>query len=48
MTPRHALWRLAGAYTAEPQDREDLYQEILLEVCQSEEVPGEVEAGACL
>lgn len=29
-----ALWRLAGAYTAEPQDREDLYQEILVAVWQ--------------
>lgn len=27
-----ALWRLAGAYTDEPQDREDLYQEILVAV----------------
>jgi len=30
-----ALWRLAGAYTAGPQDREDLYQEILVAVWQA-------------
>jgi len=29
-----ALWRLAGAYTDEPRDREDLYQEILVAVWQ--------------
>jgi len=29
-----ALWRLAGAYTDEPLDREDLYQEILVAVWQ--------------
>ena len=29
-----ALWRLAGAYTDAPQDREDLYQEILVAVWQ--------------
>lgn len=30
-----ALWRLAGAYTGELQDREDLYQEILMAVWQA-------------
>jgi len=30
-----ALWRLAGAYTGGPQDREDLYQEILVAVWQA-------------
>lgn len=29
-----SLWRLAGAYTHAPQDREDLYQEILVAVWQ--------------
>lgn len=29
-----ALWRLAGAYTDGPHDREDLYQEILVAVWQ--------------
>lgn len=28
----HALWRIAGAYTQTRPDREDLYQEILLQV----------------